>query len=283
MSADRERPSYIAGCSLFGTIQLTYLITSPPSMFENELEQLGLTSKEAIIYTSGLELGPSPIQKIARQANIPRSTTHLIVYSLIKKGLFEMKCIGKRKLYVTRSPVHIFKILGLSENEIRAKKYLAEKIVSMLMLLDRSSTEIPTVRYFAGIKGHKQLSFEAINYSKPGDVWHVIVPIDNYRKYFQASLNIEKLRIAKSIATKTIFTTHSEKIKEKMVASATKEHAERKFLSPSQYSSPHAIFIYRDHLVIASMDENAGSIVIEGSPIAEMARQMFSLVWNSLD
>jgi len=43
-------------------------------MLEQELKNLGLSEKEAIIYLASLEIGPSTIQEISKRAQIKRSS-----------------------------------------------------------------------------------------------------------------------------------------------------------------------------------------------------------------
>ena len=53
-----------------------------------ELRKLGLREKEVRVYLTGLELGPSSVQVIAKRAKITRPTTYEIIKTLKEKGLF---------------------------------------------------------------------------------------------------------------------------------------------------------------------------------------------------
>ncbi|MBI3251348.1 MAG: TrmB family transcriptional regulator, partial [Candidatus Andersenbacteria bacterium] len=55
--------------------------------FIQALKHLGLKDKEAAVYLAALQLGPSPVQNIARRANVVRATTYVILEDLQKKGL----------------------------------------------------------------------------------------------------------------------------------------------------------------------------------------------------
>ena len=61
-----------------------------------ELTNLGLKDKEASVYLSCLELGPSPVQPIARKAKVVRATTYVILESLMNMGLVTKFKEGKK-------------------------------------------------------------------------------------------------------------------------------------------------------------------------------------------
>ena len=63
-----------------------------------ELRKLGLAEKEVKVYLTGLELGPTSVQKISVAANLTRPTTYEIIEKLEAKGLFsEIK--EKKKIF----------------------------------------------------------------------------------------------------------------------------------------------------------------------------------------
>ena len=63
----------------------------------SQLEEFGLNTKEAKIYLASLQLGPSTVQDIAKQAGVHRVSTHDILQSLIDKNLIEQTSRGKKE------------------------------------------------------------------------------------------------------------------------------------------------------------------------------------------
>ena len=57
-----------------------------PNNLEFELQKIGLDEREAKVYLATLELGPSPVQKIAQRSQVPRATTYLVLDDLQNKG-----------------------------------------------------------------------------------------------------------------------------------------------------------------------------------------------------
>ena len=90
-------------------------------MFEKELQNLGLSEKEAKIYLASLELGPETVQNIAKKAGINRPTTYLQIESLKEKGLISEFQRGKKTFYAPESPNRLLSMLGTFEKELDFK------------------------------------------------------------------------------------------------------------------------------------------------------------------
>ena len=67
---------------------------------EIELQRVGLDERQAKVYLAALELGPSPVQKIAQRAGIPRATVYLVLNDLQGKGLITTYDEGKKTFFV---------------------------------------------------------------------------------------------------------------------------------------------------------------------------------------
>lgn len=82
----------------------------------SELEQLGLTKLESKIYLGPLEKGPSTILNLSRYLKLNRTTVHITVESLVRKGLAtELKVGGKRQ--ITEEPPE--KLKTIIENDTK--------------------------------------------------------------------------------------------------------------------------------------------------------------------
>ena len=97
-----------------------------------ELRKLGLKEKEVQVYLTGLELGPSSVQKIAKKAKITRPTTYEIIKTLEKKGLFIETKQKKKRLFVAQSPERILGILKIKKREIEEKEREFIRIIATL-------------------------------------------------------------------------------------------------------------------------------------------------------
>ena len=115
-----------------------------------QLKNLNLSDKEARVYLSLLELGPSTPYKIAKRARLKRPTAYVIAEELVGKGLIVQVTGEKNKLYMARSPEVYFEDV---ENRLKS----AKRALPELMALQRKTSEKPNILYFEGVEGIKQV------------------------------------------------------------------------------------------------------------------------------
>jgi len=77
-------------------------------MFVRDIQQLGLTEKEAKVYLTSLRLGPTSMQILAKKAKVDRGTAYHIAMTLEEKGLFKQWVNGKRPLFGVTSPAQLY-------------------------------------------------------------------------------------------------------------------------------------------------------------------------------
>jgi len=97
-----------------------------------ELRKLGLTEKEARVYLTGLEFGPTSVQKISLAANLTRPTTYEIIKKLEEKGLFLEIKEKKKRYFVAQSPEGILGMLKTQKKEIEEKEREFIRIIAIL-------------------------------------------------------------------------------------------------------------------------------------------------------
>jgi len=69
-----------------------------------ELQDLGLSEKEARVYLAALELGQTTADKLAKHAKVNRSTTYVQLESLMKVGLMSTHEERKKTVFAPESP-----------------------------------------------------------------------------------------------------------------------------------------------------------------------------------
>jgi len=97
-----------------------------------ELRKLGLKEKEVAVYLTGLELGATSIQNIAKKAGITRPTTYEIIGHLEERGLFAKTTQNKKRVFFAQSPEKILGILRLQKRELEEKEREFIRIIAAL-------------------------------------------------------------------------------------------------------------------------------------------------------
>jgi HTH-type transcriptional regulator, sugar sensing transcriptional regulator len=256
--------------------------------FIKELKRLGLKDKEASIYLTCLQLGPSPAQQISGKSGVVRATTYVVLESLMQRGLITQYKEGKKTLFSAEPPSQLVRLVEKRQDELEERKHELELLLPELQMLMKAGEGKPSVRYFEGVEGLRSIRREMVMYSEEGDTWNNFTPID----YLEAVIghhqeeSYYRQRVAKGIKVKTIFSTRSPKLRSEMLEGHKDALSERKYVSSKLFPSPSGMTIFRDRIAIGSFKGKVGGVVIESSNMADMMRQLFGLAWigiGSLD
>lgn len=248
--------------------------------FIQELKKLGLKDKEAAVYLASLELGPAPVQNIARKAKVVRATTYVILEDLMQKGLITNYKEGKKTLFSAQPPLQLNRLLEKQEEEIREKKEDLTHLLPELQAVIKSSTDRPTVRFFEGKEGLHTIRQEIVMYSQPGDVLYNFTPSDYIDAIFPENTTTHyRQRVSRGLQARTIFTTNSESLKKKLFAKMAEDRTERRFVPPEMYPLGTGTTIFRDRIAMGTYTGKISGIIIENASMADMMRRLFELAW----
>lgn len=249
-----------------------------------ELTSLGLKDKEAAVYLSCLELGPSPVQPIAKKAKVVRATTYVILEALMNMGLVTKYKEGKKTLFSAEAPHQLLRLLERQQEAIQEKHRDLEMILPELQMLTKVTGDKPSVRYFEGKEGIRAIRQEMLMYCRPGDTFYNFTPADHLIAVFPDDEDTHSpQRVARQIFSKTLFTTHSEKVKKEWISSSNRILGERRYISPDRFPVPAGMTIYKDRIGIGSYTGKLFGVVIESEQMADMMRSLFNLAWQAAE
>ena len=247
-----------------------------------ELRNLGLKDKEAAVYLSCLELGPSPVQPIARKSKVVRATTYVILESLMNMGLVTKYKEGKKTLFSAETPRQLMRLLERQQEEVREKQHELEVILPELQMLTRAAGDKPSVRYFEGKEGLHAIRQDLVMYPRSGDVIYNFTPADHLVGVFPDDEDVNfTQRVSKGIRAKTLFTTTSKEVLKKWLsAKEYGRYTERRYISPDKFPVPAGMTIYKDRIAIGSYTGKLFGVIIESQQMADMMRALFDLAWD---
>ncbi len=247
---------------------------------EAELKKLGLSDKEAAVYLSCLQLGPSPAQRIARRAKVVRATTYVVLESLMQRGLITQYKEGKKTLFSAEPPRQLMRLLEKQEDIVKEQKHYLEGLLPELQVLMKAAGPRPSVGYFDGKEGLHAIRQDMVRYCDPGDVWYNFTPVDHLHAVFgREQLFYHDHRVAKGIASKTIFTTRDPALKKELLSGPYIKNAERRYVAPEYFPGTSGMTIYKDRIAIGTFTGKLGGVIIENKPMADMMERLFDLAW----
>lgn len=240
-----------------------------------ELQDIGLSEKEARVYLASLELGPSTAEKLATHAKVNRSTTYVQIESLMKEGLMSTYEEGKKTFFAPESPELLSRLLAHQKDALVTKERDLEKVLPVLLRQFEGSGERPLVRFFTGSEGISTAREEVL-LSKEKKLYALFSDELLAKIYTQDELNdYSNRRKALGIHSKGIY-VH----KAFFDIAALDELTERRFMPPDALPLTIDITVFDDKTAIFSLKGNQFAMIIESKQIAHSMKLMFDFFWE---
>jgi sugar-specific transcriptional regulator TrmB len=242
------------------------------------LEKLGLTPKAVEVYLASLQLGPNTIQKIAKKANLPRSSTYLLIDELKSKGLISETEFGKKSIFTPSPPE---KLMQIAKGKVQDSEKNIELINSFLPQLNamyRNQPNKPSVRFYEGFEGVKTILEETLKAKE------IFVLCSGYNKPIEKKLS-EYLEEYFAKVIKAKITTHEiigggieSKDYQKQFSSANNQIQIVEYQKGLEHIDK---LIFENKVAIISYVYLNG-VIIENAQIAEYEKVIFWELWKNL-
>lgn len=247
------------------------------SQLQKILVDLGLSDNEARVYLASLGLGTTTILKIARAADLKRTTVYSIVEALLQKGLIRKEVCGMKQLYHAESPERLEKVL--EEKRDRFKKAFPD-----LQEMYNLSGEESFIKNYEGVEGMKAAYLSMLEGMKPRDEYLVIGNADNVfnidEKFFSEFFVKRGMLSRKNSFSIRVLLEHSSRAHE--LQKLDKNHNKTtKILSrgaglPTHFVlTPYKVLIHQTRTPIST-------IVIEDKSVIKTLQSLFDIIWNSI-
>jgi len=252
------------------------MLTSNGGMIEETLQKIGLSDKEIKIYLSCLKLGPSPVRKIAEDAEINRGTTYDILRSLIELGLASYYHKDKNQYFIAEDPSKLKDALVLKQEQLEKTKEEIDKIIPELKSIYNKAGAKPVVKYYEGYSGLKLILQDVIN-SFPND------STKEYYVYSSSTIKEYLYNVYPEFSDERI----KQGIKVKVVSigpgGEMRGLDERKWLTKKE-SAPTYTLIYSGKVAMISVDNKQKPIgvIIEDKNIYQTQKMIFEFIWGKL-
>ncbi len=227
----------------------------------SSLEKVGLTKIEARVYMVLLKHGSVKAGKIAKEANLNRTTTYDALKRLLEKGLASYVVQENRKYFQPVEPQRLVEFIKEKENEARS-------IMPDLSKLLKISKEPAHVKLYYGSKGIKSVFMDFIKSGGP------IRVLDSEGQFIEVMPDFAKYYI-KQIEKKKIKIYHIVREGRDIKPSKTTEVRYVK-KSPSNSSMD----IYGNKICIIVWSDPPEAVVIESKSTAESMRFYFDMLWK---
>ena len=235
---------------------------------QKQLQNIGLSQKEATVYLATLELGSAGVHKIAEKAGLPRSTVYEVLEALLHHGFvstFRKKTV---KYFSAEEP----------NNVLRLAQGRADAIKEVLPQLNAMAGEFrrrPTVRFYQGKEEMKIVLEEML--AEADSVLCFGAPEDLFRELGDYFYKLVERRIKKKIPVR-LLALDSARARERQTK-GPKELRVVKILPPN-YQFHGNIWIWKNKIAMFSFAGDLVAVVIESKELADMQKAMFENLWE---
>lgn len=252
------------------------------------LEQLWLSENESSIYITLLRLWSAVVWTIAKECQIPRTTTYQALDSLVEEWLV-MK-IDKWNIltYFPEEPERIVQNAKMEVKAAERKQELAEKLVPHLESLKNPYKQNPKVSYFEWIEWYKGLLNRALVTAKS------TIRMISSSKTKQETLNwckheeliafeqkdFLKSRLERNLDLK-LLTTSVSPIQTDIKNLAQKERLTETRILPKSFWDTETIVVFWNSTIIVTDNFPIIWVHIEEEQTAIMMKNMFNFLWES--
>ena len=233
------------------------------------LTDVGLSSKEALVYLSTLECGTSPVSEIALSAKFNRITTYTILEKLLARGLVTTTTRNRMKHFTAVSP-EIF------SDSIKQRAKRLEKSVPHLLALAGDNAARPVVQMFEGLTGVKRAYRETLK-AKGG-----ILNCANSKGLRDHWPEHDTEYVAERARKKILLRGFAPDDEPgKLVQQGDKKfYRETRLLPKDNFWVENEINIFDDKLLITSFEPKVFAILIQSQAVADTQRQIFEMLWG---
>ncbi|HCC23495.1 TPA: hypothetical protein DF272_04970 [Candidatus Falkowbacteria bacterium] len=250
-------------------------------MYQQQLTSIGFLPKEAKVYETLLNLGPSSITSIYQKSGLKKGDTYNVLHALKDKKLVTEKIERGKTFFLAEPPQKIGSLIQAKQKKLESEKAEFETILPDLTTLFQATTDKPIIQTQTGLEGMENF-YEKILHAKSEilifvskydrDDPEMEKLIDRYTlKQFNRGL---KLRALNPIDSKFNQSTNRDYIKER-----SQKNIAIRFI-PEAYTFPSQIIIFDNTVGITSLKTEVITTVIDNPDIAQTFKVFFEYMWQ---
>jgi predicted transcriptional regulator len=248
-----------------------------------QVEELGLSNKEARVYIANLMLGPAGVQQIADTSGIKRVTTYVILEALVNLGLVSQTNKTKKTLFNAEAPDNLRRLLEKREESVREQKQQLNELLPQLSQLTMLPKEAPSVKFYDSAEGIRTVMKSVIaDAIKEGvSVLHGASNIDQLFAFFPeiAAANANPDRIEAGMRSKYLYTTEKGPI---LQATDDGTRRQSRFVPLDRYKLNGDITVVGDTIALLSLTGTRPlGVVIKSSELSKALRGLIEMAWDA--
>jgi sugar-specific transcriptional regulator TrmB len=234
---------------------------------------LGLSETETKVYFASLNLGPAPVQAIAKKAGLSRTATYITIEALQGRGLISTHERGKKRLFAAEEPERALAHFKEQIHKMQEKLEVLNKILPEIKIMGGGVR--PSVRFFEGQEALSAIFIDVASVSPDS-----LRELSNMEDVYNL-LDIEILKNVRAVLDPGKIKIHLLHIGE---LTRRRDKVVYRFLDKNKFGDFHGdIWIYGDRVAFISFIGKFIAVVLEDKEFAETARVLFDAAWEGAE
>ncbi|MEO8637840.1 MAG: helix-turn-helix domain-containing protein [Candidatus Taylorbacteria bacterium] len=247
---------------------------------KNIIENSGLSSEQALVYSCLLETGISPAKHLSKKTGLGRALTYKVLEQLIVLRLVEKKkTSGRIALFSPEHPKRLVELLEEKKLDVEQSKALLQTTLTSLSSSFNLLQGKPNVQFLEGVAGLQEIYNDILDVNQ-----NILVISSPIHQGKQEVIHLIKEQVKKqaeqNIKTRAITPRHEGHVAVLPVEEDEKHLITRKMIPTEKLNIPAQIIIYGDKVAITNFKESIITIAIESKYITETFRIMFDYIWG---
>lgn len=244
-----------------------------------QLQQFGLSDKEAAIYLASLQLGSATVQDISKKSDLNRSTVHILINRLRKKGFLGTTRNKNKRLIFAESPEKLKEIVDQEKFQVEMKEMSLTGLLPILENFNPHQQGKPKVSFYEGERGFFDLCERSLQKAK--DEMFFISSMRDFYDVTTQKYDDEHYiptRVKKGIKIYALLFRNK---RTEWMKKVQKDYLREVRFLPEKYRFKSSIFIYGDEFSLCSSKMPFLGVVVQSEELTHTMLQMFKLMWDS--
>ena len=242
-----------------------------------DFSEIGLENRDKRVYEA-LVLSPqSSLRKIAADTGINRGSVYESVKKLTESGLVGSIEIGKQRRYTAADPSAIAELIRERRDQLDASERRAAHYIATLEVTPEIAALAPFATFYEDTDGVAAILRDVISTCRETGQAYRVISTKHVREFIYHNFrNFTQRRIAEDIAVRVIAVG---------TGGSQDSLSERRWLEATRGDAPNCYtLIYGNKTAFISLtDTNVLSgIVIDNGGVAQLQKELFDHLWNTL-
>ncbi|MFA6132046.1 MAG: helix-turn-helix domain-containing protein [Patescibacteria group bacterium] len=234
---------------------------------------LGLSETETKVYFASLNLGPAPVQEIAKKANLSRTATYTNIEALQNRGLMSSHERGKKRVFAAEEPERALSHFKEHVHEMQEKLETLNKVLPEVKML--GGGERPAVRFFEGQEALSAIFTDVASVAP--DSLRELSNMEDVYNLLDSEL-LKDVRMVLDPGKIKINLLHIGELTHR------REKVTYRFLDKNKLGEFHGdIWIYGNRVAFVSFVGKIIAVVLENKIFAETAKVLFDAAWDGAE